>query len=197
MSSAQWESIVLFGPPGSGKGTVGAFLAVSGAALHISSGDIFRGLSPHSPLGKLFHENANAGMLAPDEAAIQVWAGYINGLIATNRFFPERQWLLLDGVPRTLPQAKLLEAHVHIKKIIVLDIKDRNTLLKRLQRRSGLEGRADDANTEVLQRRLDIYDAQTAAVLSHYPVSLVTHINGEQKPLQVARDVLIALADLI
>ena len=96
------RSILIFGPPGSGKGTLGKSLSSAGNHFHLSSGDIFRGLSPESPAGKVYHNYAGKGLLLPDDTTIQIWHHYVHGLIATNRYFPEQQLLLLDGIPRTL-----------------------------------------------------------------------------------------------
>src|ERR1700722_12603237 len=109
-----FRAVLLFGPPGSGKGTLGKFLSSAGNHFHLSSGDIFRGLSPESPAGKLYHSYAGKGLLLPDEETIQIWHHYVHGLIATNRSFPAQQLLLLDGIPRTRRQVELLEKHLQV-----------------------------------------------------------------------------------
>ena len=109
-----YRSILLFGPPGSGKGTLGKFLSSAGNHYHLSSGDIFRGLSPESEAGKLFHSYAGKGKLVPDSVTIQIWHHFVGGLIATNCYFPHEQFLLLDGVPRTLNQASLIEPYIEL-----------------------------------------------------------------------------------
>ncbi len=101
-----FRSVLIFGPPGSGKGTLGKFLSSAGNHFHLSSGDIFRGLSPESPAGKLYHHYAGKGLLLPDEVTIQIWHHYVNGLIATNRYFPSQQLLLLDGIPPDHPASR-------------------------------------------------------------------------------------------
>src|SRR5580693_8074282 len=117
-----FRSVLIFGPPGSGKGTLGKFLTSAGNHFHLSSGDIFRGLSPESPAGQLYHNYAGKGLLLPDEVTIEIWRHFVHGLIATNRYFPSSQLLLLDGIPRTIRQADLLLNHIKIEKIIVLEI---------------------------------------------------------------------------
>src|SRR5579863_6004373 len=97
-----FRSILIFGPPGSGKGTLGKFLSSAGNHFHLSSGDIFRGLSPESPAGVMYHNYAVKGLLLPDEVTIEIWCNFMHGLIATNRYFPHTQLLLLDGIPRTI-----------------------------------------------------------------------------------------------
>jgi adenylate kinase len=86
-----FRTCLIFGPPGSGKGTLGKFLSSAGNHFHLSSGDIFRGLSPESPAGKLYHQYAGKGLLLPDEVTIEIWHHFVHGLIATNRYFPSQQ----------------------------------------------------------------------------------------------------------
>ena len=192
-----FRSILIFGPPGSGKGTVGKFLSSAGNHFHLSSGDIFRSLSPESPAGKLYHSYASRGHLLPDEVTIQIWHHYVHGLIATNRYFPHQQLLLLDGIPRTLQQADLLKKYIVVERILVLDIDNPDVLIKRIQRRAILEKRTDDMDPQVLRTRLDVYQKETAKLLQHYPHSLLSHFNADQKPLKVLRDILVSTSDLL
>lgn len=192
-----FRSVLIFGPPGSGKGTLGKFLSSAGNHFHLSSGDIFRGLDPESAAGKLFHNYASKGLLLPDEVTIQIWHHYVHGLIATNRYFPTQQLLLLDGVPRTLKQAKLLEKHIKVEGVIVLEVQDIEKLIKRLQRRAIIEKRHDDLDANVLRTRMEVYEHDTMKLLDHFPSSLISRFNAEQKPLEVLRDILVGLTDLL
>lgn len=192
-----FRSILIFGPPGSGKGTLGKFLSSAGNHFHLSSGDIFRSLSPESPAGKLYHNYASKGLLLPDEVTIQIWHHFVHGLIATNRYFPSEQLLLLDGIPRTLHQADLLEKHIKIERVIVLEIGDIDILVKRLQRRALIEKRTDDMDSGVLRTRMEVYQRDTAKLLQHYPSRLLSRFNADQKPLEVLRDVLVGLSQIL
>jgi adenylate kinase len=192
-----FRSILLFGPPGSGKGTLGKFLSSAGNHFHLSSGDIFRGLSPESPAGQLYHSYAQKGLLVPDEVTVEIWHHYVQGLIATNRYFPAQQYLLLDGIPRTEKQTKLLEKYIHIEKIIVLEAQNPDVLIKRMQRRALIEKRVDDMDPDVLRTRMEIYKKDTMQVLKNYPKNLIAAFNADQKPLEVLRDVLVKLSSLL
>ncbi len=192
-----FRAVLLFGPPGSGKGTLGKFLSSAGNHFHLSSGDIFRGLSPESPAGKLYHSYASQGLLLPDEITIQIWHHFVHGLIATNRYFPTQQLLLLDGLPRTIRQADLLKKYIHIEQIIVLEVEDIERLIKRIQRRALIEKRTDDLDSKVLRTRMEVYKKDTMKLLSHYPKEIISRFNASQKPLEVLRDVLTGLSSLL
>lgn len=189
-SKPLYSSILILGPPGSGKGTLGKFLSGASNHFHLSSGDVFRGISLESPAGKLYHSYASKGKLLPDKVTVDIWHKFVEGLIATNRYFPSQQLLLLDGIPRTRKQAQLIRPYIQVKHIILLQTHNQKELLKRIQRRALLEKRADDKDPQVLKVRLEIYEKETKEVLSLYPHEKISAFNADQKPLDVLRDVL-------
>lgn len=191
------KAVLLFGPPGSGKGTLGKFLSSAGNHFHLSSGDIFRGLAPESPAGKLYYSYASRGHLVPDDVTIEIWRHYVGGLIATNRYFPHNQLLLLDGIPRTIKQAKMLDSYLNIVKIIVLESPDTEVFIQRMKRRAMIERRMDDFDEKVLTTRMEVYDKETSKLKRHYPAKILTRFNADQRPLEVLRDVLVQLSDLL
>lgn len=192
----KFQSVLIFGAPGSGKGTQGKFLSSAGNHFHLSSGDIFRGLSPESPAGELYHSYAGKGELVPDDVTIEIWHHYVQGLIATNRYFPKDQLLLLDGIPRTVRQAEILDQYIEVKKIILLESKSPESLIQRLKRRGMIEKRQDDKDEEVLRRRMEIYQAETLPVLGYYSEERVARFQADQRPLEVLRDILISLSNI-
>lgn len=193
----KFNSILLFGPPGAGKGTLGKFLSSVGSHFHLSSGDIFRSLPVDSPAGKIFHQYALRGHLVPDEVTVEIWHYYVSGLIATNRYVPTEQLLLLDGIPRTRAQAEILERYIEVKKVIVLEVDKSESLLKRLQKRALIERRQDDLDPKVFETRMKVYLKETAEVLKLYDEERITRFNGNLKPLEVLRDVLMKLSDIL
>lgn len=194
---APLRTILIFGPPGVGKGTLGKFLSSAGNHYHLSSGDIFRGLSPESPAGKLFHTYASTGNLVPDHVTVTIFRHYVGGLIATNSYFPHEQFLLLDGIPRTPNQAKLLEGYIDVIKIIVLQMDNIEGLIKRLKRRAMIERRMDDFDEKILKNRMEVFQNETLKILSYYPDKLIARFNADQPPLDVLRDVLVELSYLL
>jgi adenylate kinase len=191
------EAILIFGPPGSGKGTLSRVLATAANHVHLSSGDIFRGLDPLSPSGKLYHHYASRGHLVPDEVTILIWHHFVRGLMATNRYFPKQQLLLLDGIPRTLKQAEILDSHIEVKQIILLEMLDQEILQRRMLRRGSIEKRSDDKDVEILATRMRVYERETLPLLNHYSPSLISRCNANQRPIEVLRDVLLATSFLL
>lgn len=196
-TSRAYRSILIFGAPGSGKGTLGKFLSGAGNHFHLSSGDIFRGLSPESPAGKLYHSYAGKGHLVPDDVTVGIWRHYVEGLIATNRYFPHQQLLLLDGIPRTPNQVHLLKPYIQVMHIIVLETPNIEVLIKRMKRRALIEKRSDDLDEKVLRTRMEVYKNETHHLLEQYPADLISRFNADQRPLEVLRDVLSKLSYLL
>lgn len=193
----KFQSVLIFGPPGCGKGTMGKFLSSAGNHFHLSSGDVFRGLSPESPAGRLYHRFAGKGELLPDDITIEIWHHYVMGLIATNQYFPKDQLLLLDGIPRTVKQAEILEEHILVRKIILLEAKNPDVLIQRIKRRALIEKRMDDSDEKILKSRMDIYEKETFPVLKHYDEKLIIRFDAELRPLEVLRDILVSLCDIL
>jgi adenylate kinase len=193
----KFKSLLLFGPPGAGKGTLGKFLSSVGSHFHLSSGDIFRGLPIESPAGRIVHKYTSKGHLVPDDVTVEIWYYYMSGLIATNRYYPQEQLLLLDGIPRTQPQVKILEKYTDVQKIIVLEVKNKEDLFKRLQKRALIERRQDDLDPNIFKTRMEVYEKETAKILSDYPKEQIVRFDADQKPLEVLRDVLVKLAKVL
>lgn len=191
------KAILMFGPPGSGKGTQGKLLRDAGGHFHLSSGDIFRGIDPHSPAGQLFHKYASKGQLVPDLETVQIWHHYVEEQIATRRYFPHQQLLILDGIPRTLAQAGMLDKYLNVLAIIVLETKNVEGLIGRMKARALKENRMDDTDEKVLKKRMEVYHNETLKVLQHYPSKIIHRFNADQRRTEVLRDILAQLSYLL
>lgn len=192
----KFRAILLFGAPGAGKGTQGKILGQIPNFVHFSCGDAFRNLRVDSPLGNVFVDYASKGQLVPDEPTIQLWKSSVNGLIATGRFNPEADTLILDGIPRNPQQARMMDDLIEVKAIFNLFCPVIEKLIVRLQRRALKENRLDDANVEVIRARLETYKRETRAVLSCYPDELIHQIDSTQEPMLVLLDILKIVARL-
>lgn len=197
INSQKYKAVLLLGPPGSGKGTLGKSLGLAGNHVHLSSGDIFRGLDPDSSVGKVYQTYASKGNLVPDEVTIAVWHQYVEGLISTGRYQQSKQLLLLDGIPRTMAQAKILDDYIDVVKVIVLQMPSIDGLIERMRKRALIEKRQDDANEEVLLHRMQVYEKETMAIIEHYPKEKIAYFNANQTPLEVLRDVLVELTNVL
>ena len=192
----KYRTILLFGAPGSGKGTQGKILGTIPDFFHFACGDAFRNLRIDDPIGRVFIEHSSRGQLVPDEPTINLWAKNIQASTLDGEFHPERDTLVLDGIPRNVQQAEMLQDTLDVKALLNLTCSDQNKMIERLQRRALRENRLDDANLEVIRKRLETYELETKAVLDFYGPKLVYSIDSTQSPLNVLRQILDILVQL-
>src|SRR5271170_10085 len=181
----RYKSILLFGAPGSGKGTQGKIIGAIPGFYHSATGDIFRSLDLQSEMGRTFWEYAGKGKLVPDEITIRLWKQYIKGIEMINQFHPESEFLVLDGIPRNLKQAQLLDDTIDVVKVIYLVCSDLSKMVERLRRRALKENRFDDASDEVIRRRLEVYERDTRPVLGYYPPDRVVRVEATMSQIRV------------
>lgn len=159
-------NIVLFGPPGAGKGTQSERLIEKYQLVHLSTGDIFRSnIKGETELGLLAKSYMDKGQLVPDEVTINMLQSEVNKHEDPNGF-------IFDGFPRTQAQAAALDHFLSsidtsITSMISLDVEE-DELRSRLAERAKISGRADDANPEVIQNRINVYKNETAPVKEFY-----------------------------
>lgn len=189
----KYKSILLFGAPGSGKGTQGQFIAALPGFKHISTGDMFRALDPDSEMGKTARSYSSKGQLVPDEFTVNLWAQYTKGLEMTFQLKPATQFLLLDGIPRNVAQCKLMDDKIEVVKIVHLACRDMTKMVERLKKRAIKEKRADDADEKVIRNRLEVYAKETQPVLDYYPKDKVAEVDATLSMIGVFSEIVKAL----
>jgi len=186
----KYRTILMFGAPGSGKGTHGKILGTVPGFFHCSCGEVFRNLNPETALGKIFVEYSSRGRLVPDQPTIELWQQYVHGLTATGRFNPKTGTLVLDGIPRNLHQAEMLADFLDVIAVFNMCSANFKNLVARLQRRALKDNRLDDASLDVIRARLKTYEAETRPVLNFYGANLVHRIDTDGTPPQTFLKVL-------
>src|SRR5436190_2373205 len=192
----RYKTILLFGAPGSGKGTQGKILGAIPGFFHTACGDIFRSLDLSSEMGRIAWEYSSRGELVPDEFTVKLWKQYIKGMEMVNQFHPETEILVLDGIPRNVKQAQLLEDTLDVLRVVHLRCAEMKKMVERLRRRALRENRLDDANDKVIQHRLEVYDKETRPVLEFYPASKITTIEATMSQIGVLCEILQVLRPL-
>ncbi len=190
----KYRTILLFGAPGSGKGTQGKILGAIPNFFHCACGAVFRNLRVDNPLGRTFLDYSSKGQLVPDQFTIELWRKNIEACTMEGSFQPERDTLVLDGIPRNRHQAEMLHDTLDVQAVFHLSCADMKKLIDRLQRRALRENRLDDANLDVIRERLAAYDNETKPVLDYYGPKLVHNIDSTQPPLRVVREIIDILA---
>jgi adenylate kinase len=189
-SSTRYRSILLFGAPGSGKGTVGKALGAIPGFVHLACGDVFRTLDMTGKLGRVFVEYSSKGLLVPDDVTVALWKEYMDSQISLHSFTPERDILVLDGIPRNVEQAKILENYIQVECIFHLVCSDEKLMMERLRRRALKENRLDDASDDVIRRRWAIYESESRPVLDFYPASRIQQVDALGSPGRVIHTIL-------
>lgn len=186
----KYRTILLFGAPGSGKGTQGKILGTIPNFFHCACGDVFRAAKADSSLGRIFLEYSSRGQLVPDEPTVELWREFIHNCERTGRFRPEQNTLVLDGIPRNLHQAEMLSDTLDVIAMVYLHCRNMEALVERLQKRALKENRLDDANLDVIRDRFKTYDKESKPVLKFYGQKLLHRVDSTKTPLKVLRDVL-------
>jgi len=171
-------NLILFGPPGSGKGTQSERLISKYGLKHLSTGDLLRSeISGQTPLGLAAKSYMDKGQLVPDEVVIEM----ISSALDNN---PQAHGFLFDGFPRTTAQAEALDKLLtqkgtSIAIVLALQV-SQHELVKRLLNRGLTSGRSDDVNEEIIAARIAEYEKKTAAVADHYrKYDKVVYVHGE------------------
>ncbi len=180
-----YKTILLFGPPGSGKGTWGKILGMIPGFYHISTGEMFRTIDTESELGLRVMEIMQKGELVPDDIAFDLLKQHVQKTILLGAFRPQKDVLVLDGFPRTSRQAAMLASVAAVKVILQLDCADREILGARLRRRAVLELRADDANEAIIRHRFAVYESEIREALDQFPDDLIERVDVSAPPMHI------------
>lgn len=171
-------NIILFGPPGSGKGTQSEKLIDRYGLIHLSTGNLLREeISNRTTLGLEAKSYMDNGQLVPDAVVI----GMIRSAISAN---PNAEGFLFDGFPRTVAQSEALdellaENHAEINAVLALEVSE-NELIERLLNRGKTSGRSDDVNEQVIRARITEYENKTSPVAGYYnQFGKVVRLKGE------------------
>jgi adenylate kinase len=170
-------NLVLFGPPGAGKGTQAEFIIKTFGLIHLSTGDLLRSeIREGTELGLKAKSYMDKGELVPDEVVI----GMIRSKLKANR---EAKGFIFDGFPRTVEQAKALdklleENDTSISAMLSLEV-EKQELINRLEGRGKISGRADDQDRSVIENRINVYNEKTRPLIEYYDEQGKYHeING-------------------
>ena len=159
-------NLILFGPPGSGKGTQAKKLVEKYNLLHISTGDLFRyEMGNNTPLGQKAKSYIDKGELVPDSVTV----GMLRNKVEAN---PDVAGYIFDGFPRTIPQSEALdellaEKDQEVHRLLMLDVPD-DEIVQRILERGKTSGRKDDLNETIIRNRIEVYKSETAPVYDYY-----------------------------
>ncbi|MHC5537213.1 adenylate kinase family protein [Singulisphaera rosea] len=192
----KYRTILLFGMPGSGKGTQGAVLGQLPDLVHVSMGDVFRKIPKYGQFGKEIERYTSTGNLVPDDLTVRIWERHIKILEMQEFLLPNQHTLILDGLPRNYAQAERLDSILDVIQIFHLKINDAVKASERLKSRALRENRLDDMNEEVIRRRLNTYHDETFKTLSFYPPDVVFDVDAGQSPIEVLRDIINRMAEI-
>lgn len=189
----KYRTYLIFGAPGAGKGTQGKILGIIPRFFHCECGEVFRSLDTRTEVGQAFLEYSSRGQLVPDEITVKLWMARIGDMVGSHAFKPDIDALVLDGIPRNVRQAEIMQDMIEVKKVFHLSCPDRDALVARIKKRALKENRFDDANEDVIRNRLATYEAESKPLLDFYGPKLTKFIDATQPPVVVARDILNAI----
>ena len=186
----RYPSILLFGPPGVGKGTQGKILGSIPGFFHLSVGDVFRSIDIGSEQGQEVCKYTSAGQLVPDELTVRIWKNALDAYVALSWYKPREDILVLDGIPRNAAQTELVKDHIDVRHVIHLCCQDEDEMVMRIRRRAIRENRADDANEEVIRNRFEVFRKQSEPVLDCYADAMTSTVEANGSPAEVLRNIL-------
>lgn len=189
-------AILILGPPGAGKGTQGKVLGAIPRFYHCACGDVFRSLDTRTEIGQRFVSYSSRGELVPDELTIELWKSQVENWAESHLYKPDIDILVLDGIPRNVAQARMIDTFLDIHQVFHLTCPDRAELARRMRKRALKENRIDDASDVVISNRIETYDAETKPILEHYPEEIITVVDAQRPPVEVLGDIISRIVSL-
>ena len=192
----KYRAYLLFGMPGSGKGTQGTVLGQLPNLIHISMGELLRKIPKHGRLGREIDQYTAQGLMVPDELTGRIFRQHLHILELQELLVADQHTLILDGLPRSYSQAEMFDSILDVVQIFHLKIQDTQLAMERLKARALRENRLDDMSDEVIRRRLSTYYEDTYRTLSFYPPELVYEVDAGQSMIDVLRDIVNRLSEV-
>ena len=189
----KYKTILIFGLPGVGKSTQAKLLDNS-RFYYVSSGEFLRTLEndtefENSDLGEKISQTMSSGGLISDSIITELLFNNISEAIKKKMFDPNRQILVLDGMPRNASQADLIDNQIEVIKIIYIYSSDDSVLANRITKRAKLEQREDDQDIRTFKKRLAVYKSETEEVLNHYPKEIIDKVDGINTIEEISRQI--------
>jgi adenylate kinase len=192
-----YQALLLIGLPGSGKSTQGKILGAIPGIHYWEAGEALRGIDSDSDIGRLIHQRIARGELIPDELAVSLCLDDLKARVIAGAYYPATDLLALDGIPRTVRQAVLLDEHVEVIKVLHLVCRNVEPVVQRLRQRAAQQGRVDDADEGIIRQRLALYQRVTAQLLTYYPPECIATIDALRSPAEVLDQILHVLIPLL
>ena len=147
---------------------------------------MFRSLDKIGAVGKEVRTFLERGLLVPDDLTIQIFRETVHGLVTSHLFDPARDTLVLDGIPRNVNQARILDGDLRVVRVIYFGNSNEDAMVARVKKRALIEGRKDDADEDIIRHRFEVYRRESAPVLDYYPPELILEIDALGTPEEVA-----------
>lgn len=189
----KYEAIILFGPPGTGKGTQAKLLEKTGKFFHFSTGYMLRNLNHKTTVGRKVKDLIDKGNFVPDELIFELFDETLAEYIAKGKYNHNKQIIILDGVPRTVKQVSFINNKFDIKKIFYLKINNKLVIERTTKKRTGIESRVDDNDSEIVKKRLETYKKETLPVLNKYDKKLIVEIDGSKSVEEINKKIISSL----
>ncbi|MBS3135618.1 nucleoside monophosphate kinase [Candidatus Woesearchaeota archaeon] len=184
------KAILIFGPPGAGKGTQGILIGKKKGYFHISTGDIFRYVEHHGEIGKKVKKYLEKRELVPDSLAMKLFDAELKRLVENKAFDSLKDIIILDGMPRDRKQVREVNKRFDVVQIILLHFEKEGALINRILKRAKKEKREDDQDMAVIKHGIDVYHKKTEEILREYPKSIILRVDGSGSIAQIHKEIM-------